>query len=120
MRAIFVLAATALLLAGCAGNPSPTAQKIAATIDSTVVKVQDTAATIQAKAKVAQGYAEQICGYRPVLASAIAIFNSGFSSSIDVVANAICNAVTTLPLADGPGDRKPRVNGVVVKGAFVK
>lgn len=120
MKKVLVILAASLMLASCAGTPNPTAQKIAATIDSAVVAVQDNAATIQAKAKVAQGYAEQICGYRPVLASAIAIFNSGFSSSVDVVANAICNAVTSIPLADGPGDRKPRVNGVVVQGKFVK
>ena len=50
----------------------------------------------------------------------IAIFNSGFSSSVATVGNANCDAVTSVPLADGPGDHKPRVNGVIVKGKFIR
>lgn len=110
----------AMALAGCQTASSPTAQKIAATINNAVQTVKDTAGTVKEKAKIAQTYTSQICGYVPLLESAIAVFNSGFSNDAGVVANAICNAVTSIPLADGPGDRKPRVNGVVIKGNFVK
>lgn len=106
-------------LAGCANtSPSPTAAKVAATIDNAIQTVKDTAVTIQAKAKVAQSYATQICGYVPYLESVIAIFNSGYSADAGIVANSICNAVTSIPLADGPGDHKPRVNGIIIQGHF--
>jgi len=48
------------------------------------------------------------------------LFNTGFSTSASIVGGAVCDAVTNITLADGPGDRKPRVNGVVIKGSFVK
>lgn len=119
MKKLIIVGISCLALTACAGDPSPTAQSIAANINNAVTTVKDNAVTIQAKAKVAQSYAEQICGYRPYLASAIAIFNSGFSADVGVVANAVCNAVTSVPLADGPGDHLPRVNGVVIKGKFI-
>lgn len=120
MKNLIGIGLLALTLAGCAGTPSPTAQKIVATIDNAVQTVKDTSATVQAKAKVAQNYATEICSYVPTIQSVIAIFNSGYSADAGIVANSICNAVTNIPLADGPGDHLPRVNGVVVKGKFIK
>jgi len=120
MKKFLIVGVLALALAGCSATSSPTAQKIAANINNAVTTVQDNAVTIQAKAKLAQSYAMQICAYDPTISSVVAIINSGFSADVGVVANAICNAVTSIPLADGPGDHKPRVNGIVVKGSFVK
>jgi hypothetical protein len=120
MKKFLLISIACLVLAGCSTTTSPVAQKIAANINNAVTSVKDNATTIQAKAKVAQSYAAQICSYVPTIASVVAIINSGFSADVGVVANAICNAVTSIPLADGPGDRKPRVNGVVIKGNFIK
>lgn len=41
-------------------------------------------------------------------------------STAETIAGEICNAVTNRPLADGPGDRVPRVRGLRVRGSFVK
>ena len=108
MKKLLIIGAMTLALAGC-----QTAQDLATDI-TTVTQ------TTKEKVKSVQGYATQICGYLPAAASVIGIFNSGFGSGVSAVSNAICNAVTSIPLADGPGDRKPRVNGVVIKGTFVK
>lgn len=105
LSAIVVL--TALALGGC-----QTAQDVATSI---------TTATQTAKEKVksVQGYAVSACGYLPLATSVTAIFTK-YSQDVAVVGGAICDAVTTLPLADGPGDGKPRVAGVLVQGKFVK
>lgn len=113
MRKLLLIAGMAASLAACTTAPSPTATNVAN-------KITTTTATIKEKAVVAQDYATKICGYLPTIASVISIFNSGFSVDAAVVGGAICNAVTNIPLADGPGDHLPRVNGVVIKGKFVK
>lgn len=80
-----------------------------------------TAGEIEAKIEQVRGYTQLACSFVPTVATVAKIFASG--SSVDTarsVADAICNAVTTAPLADGPGDRTPRVRGVVIKGSFVK
>lgn len=82
--------------------------------------IRATTATVSEKVKEVQAYAVRACGYLPYAAAIVGIFNSGFSQSVSTVGSAICDAVTTAPLADGPGDRKPRVNGVAIKGQFVK
>lgn len=108
MKKFLILGMLGFALAGCT-----TAKEIATTITTS------TQTTIE-KAKEAQGYAVTVCGFLPALASVVAIFNSGFSSSVATVGNAVCDAVTSIPLADGPGDHKPRVNGIVIKGKFVR
>lgn len=109
MKKFLIIGVMGLALVGC----NQTAQEVATTITTATQ-------TTTEKVKSVQGYAVSLCGYLPVASSIIAIFNSNYSSNVAVVGNAICNAVTSIPLADGPGDRKPRVNGVVVKGTFVK
>lgn len=99
---------TPLALAGC-----QTATELATNITTATQ-------TTKEKVKSVQGYAVALCGFLPTTAAIIGIFNSNFSNSVATVGNAICNAVTSIPLADGPGDRKPRVNGVIVTGKFVK
>lgn len=108
MKKFILIGALSLLLSGCI-----TAQDLATDITTSTQAVSQ-------KVKAAQGYAVTLCGYLPVAASVIGIFNSGYSSSVSAVGTAICNAVTSIPLADGPGDGKARVNGVVIKGTFVK
>lgn len=108
MKKILIVSALALSLAGC-----QTAQSIATSITTATN-------TVQEKAHAVQGYATTLCSFVPTIASIIAVFNSGYSSDVAVVANAICSAVTTVPLADGPGDHRPRINGVLIKGQFVK
>lgn len=108
MKKFLLIGIACLALAGC-----QTAQDLATDI-TTVTQ------TTKEKVKSVQGYATQICGYLPAAASVIGIFNSGYGTGVAAVSNAICNAVTSIPLADGPGDRKPRVNGVVIRGTFVK
>ena len=62
----------------------------------------------------------QGCGFVPTLETIAGILTaSPFVPAAGAVADAICNAVTTIPFADGPGDHLPRVNNVVVKGYFV-
>lgn len=106
---IIGLVGCALLLGGCSKTASDLATDIATTT-----------ATLEKKAKEVQGYAVKLCSFLPTTASIISIFNSGFGDSVSKVGTAICDAVTTIPLADGPGDRKPRVHGVVVQGRFVR
>jgi hypothetical protein len=105
--------AGAMVLGGCQTDVSKTAQDIATSISTG-------SQTFNEKVASVKSYATKVCQYVPTAASVIAIFNSGFGTDVAAVANAICQAVTTAPLADGPGDHKPRVNGVVVHGRFVK
>lgn len=113
MRKTILALAVAVPLAGCASTSSQQAQYIAD-------KITTYTADFKEKAKAVQARAIQICEYVPTAASVIAIFNSGIGADVGVVANAICAAVTTVPLADGPGDKRPKVGGVVVRGHFVK
>jgi predicted small secreted protein len=107
--AVLSLLLGSIALAGC----NTTAQDIATSIITASQTVNEKVASVR-------GYATQICAYVPTAATVISIFNSGYGTDVAAVANAICQAVTTAPLADGPGDHKPRVNGVVVRGQFVK
>lgn len=106
MKKLIVIGVAALALVGC------TAQDVATTITTSTQ-------TVSEKVKSAQGFAVTACGFLPLATTVAALFSS-YSTDVAVVGNAICNAVTTLPLADGPGDRKPRVAGIVIKGQFVK
>jgi len=65
-----------------------------------------------------QEYTRLACSFVPTAKTVAAIFTTGLTSAFDT-ATAICNAVTTAPLADGPGDRTPRVRGVKVEGKRV-
>lgn len=108
MKKIILIGALSSLLLGC-----QTAQDLATTITTSTQ-------TAKEKVKSVQGYAVQACSYLPLATTVTSIFSSNYSSDVATVGSAICDAVTSIPLADGPGDHKPRVNGVVVKGNFVK
>lgn len=73
------------------------------------------------KIKEIQRYARLTCSFVPTVETVAKILAGGtLIDTTSSVATAICSAVTTAPLADGPGDRVPWVNGVVVKGKFVR
>lgn len=91
-----VIAATALLLAGCAGGAG---------------KISD-------RAKEIQDYTRIACSFVPTLATIAAILSSGTSAPVATIVADICAAVTTAPLADGPSSGPPKVYGVVIKGKF--
>lgn len=107
MRKLILAAAIGLTLAGC--ETTMTAEKIATAI------AQIRAATVAA------------CGFLPTVdtvANIVAADNSSVQRASQV-ANAICQAVS--PLNAAAADRriaqtvtKPTVNGVVIKGKWVK
>ncbi len=101
MKRIAVLLAFGL--AGCAIIPGPSPKQI----------MSD-----------AQKKAVEYCGYLATAATVADIFLSTNATyqTAEWIGKAICNAVTINPLADGPGAKnyKPHVNGVLVRGTFIK
>lgn len=75
---------------------------------------------ITSRAKEIQTYTKAICAFVPTISTVAALITQGTSLTVTGIASDICTAVTTAPLADGPGDRKPRVGKVLIKGKFVK
>lgn len=68
-----------------------------------------------------QRYTQLACSFVPTVETVAKVLAGGtVIDTASSIANAICTAMTTRPLADGPGDRLPRVNGIVIKGKFVK
>lgn len=92
----------ALALGGCASIPST--------------------GDISTKAKEIQAYTRTFCSFVPTIQTIVSIINAGAGQTLSI-ANDICAAVTTVPLADG-GKRaaKVNVNGRVIslKGKFVR
>lgn len=79
--------------------------------------------TITERAKEIQGYTKLACSFVPTIGTIAAILSSGASVPITTIANDICTAVTTAPLADGgPRQAKVMYNNkvVVIKGRFEK
>jgi len=109
MKRLLATAALGLFLAGCA-TTSPTPNP------GTPNWVKDVQAT-----------AVKVCGYLPI-ASTVLNIAATFTGAVaayalaETVVTSICTAVTTNPLADGPGPRnyKPQVNGVRIQGQFVR
>ncbi len=87
-----------LALAGCAGISTP---------NGGIKDIQNAAASI--------------CRFVPAAKTVADILLSGSMAVTTTigVATAICNAVTTAPLADG-GPRQAKVGGVVIRGRFVR
>lgn len=61
------------------------------------------------------------CSFVPTVetvAKILATFVGGFGvvDAVGTAARGICDAITTAPLADGPGKHVPVFNGVVIKG----
>ncbi len=101
MRKSILLFVLALLLSAC--DPV------------TVQQANQTAATAIDAARKVQGYARTACAFEPTVASVLKLFNTAYGMTLDAVAGAICNAATSIPLADG-GTRRIIVNGVQIKG----
>ena len=77
---------------------------------------------ITQKAKDIQNLTRTICAFVPTIQTVVSIINAGAGATIGI-ANDICAAITTVPLADG-GSRsaKVHVNGrtIRLKGKFVR
>jgi hypothetical protein len=97
----------ALALASCSGKYVGTSPPAPGTPPPAPSKV---------KQMVLQG-----CGYVTTAENIAAVITaSPFVPAAGAVAEAICQAATNIPFADGPGDHLPRVNGVIVRGYFVR
>lgn len=77
-------------------------------------------ATITARAKQIQDYTRLACSFVPTIGTIANILSSGTAGPAIAIANDICTAVTTAPLADGPRRGPPHVRGVIIKGRFVR
>lgn len=73
---------------------------------------------LSARAKQIQEYTRLACSFVPTIQTIASIINRGAGDALSV-ANDICVAVTTAPLAEG-GKRRIVARGVVVKGKFVR
>lgn len=103
-----------LVLAGCTGTgaipPATGPGLLSPLVDSGTISV-DT----RTKAKQVQAYAITACQFEPQLASIISLVNAAAGMGVNALGGALCNAITSIPLADG-GMRKIVVNGVRIKG----
>lgn len=103
-RIVFGLA---LLLGGCATGTNNI---------PTTTQISDTAKQIQT-------YTRTICSFVPTIATIASIISAGGAAGVTQIAQDICAAVTTAPLADGPNPQlrnTASVNGVVISGRFVR
>lgn len=77
--------------------------------------ISDTAKQIQETTRL-------ICKFVPTITTIVNILSSGSSGSIGTIANDICAAVTNVPLssARGAAQRVPKLNGIPIKGKFVR
>jgi ABC-type enterobactin transport system permease subunit len=96
---------------------------VAACDPVTTQQAVDTTTKAVATVKAVQTYTQQVCKFVPTAATITSIFSATIGGSIASIGGAICDAVTTNPLAEGdkPGFYEPaKVNGVVIKGKFVR
>lgn len=78
-------------------------------------------ACTEADVKKVQDITRTTCKFVPTAETVVNIFLSGGYASSFSIAKAICAAVVVNPMAEGPGGRRaPSVNGVSVRGKFVK
>lgn len=89
----------------------------AATLASTVLLAGCiTAAEIDTKIAQVQSYTTTACRFVPTVATIAKLFSIDAGATIAGIGGAICNALTTAPLADGPGKGGAYVNGVRIEG----
>ncbi len=115
MRKVLLLSACLIGLSGCATVATP---DFAEKSKALAANIAATSQSITEKISSAKAYTLQVCNYVPTSASLIALFNSSFGAAVGTVGDAIVNAVRSAPFADGPANF--RVNGVMVKGRFVR
>ncbi len=114
MRKILLIGT--LALAGCSTVPPlPNNTGYLSPLVAAGVITEDT----RTKAKQVQAKAAEYCQYIPTLGTAISLVSASVGASVATLGAAICSAATTAPLADG-GRRRVKVNGVVIKGKFVR
>lgn len=82
-------------------------------------QLQQNTADVVAKAKIVQAKVVQYCQFAPALASVTKLISATIGNDVEFLANEICNAATSIPLADG-GTRKIIVRGVEIKGHRVR
>lgn len=97
MKKILLASLVPLLLAACVSASSLTEQ---------IRQVQD--------------YTSTFCKFVPTVSVITALFNKDAGATVSGLGGAICNAISTQPLADGPGAKTPRLNGVALKGTYLK
>jgi len=98
MRHLLFLPLLALLLSGCVGL----------TVGGGSGSVKDI-----------QNAVAQACNFLPTAQTIAALL--GKSIPVPQIVTSVCNAVTTRPLAEGPGRAKaPKVAGVTIRGQFLK
>lgn len=104
MKCLASVVGVSLLLASCATVPP------------------GSTADVGARARQIQEYTRLACKFVPTIATIANILSTGASAPLTVIAQDICLAVTTAPLADG-GARAAKVvyNGRVIqiKGKYV-
>lgn len=120
MKNLVLIAGAAILLTGCATSgpatlPSPAGPGIL----SPLVDANIISEATRAKARQVQEKTKGYCGYIPTLGTLVSLFSSGGGESVAALGKAVCDAVTTAPLADG-GGRLAYVKGVRIHGRFVK
>lgn len=106
-----------LALVGCTGGNAipPSGPGILSPLVSSGVITEET----RTKARQVQATTKGLCQFIPTIGTIAAIFSAGIGAGVSAVASGICDAVTTAPLADG-GPRQAKVNGVVIRGKFVR
>lgn len=103
MKQFVVGVVASLFLAGCASMGGP---------GGTGGTVKDIAAQVRA-------ITAQACGFLPLTQVVIDIIAAGQFTAPVAVANAICQAVTSVPTPSrGLRAERPTVSGVVVRGSF--
>jgi len=112
MRKILFVLASCTILAGCV--TTDTVNKV----NAVAANIATASRTFNEKVVLTKQYIAQTCQYVPTTSSLVALFNSSLGAAVGTVGEAVCEAVRSAPLADGPANF--RVNGVLVKGRFVR
>jgi len=115
MRQVYRCLLVAALAAGLAGCITAQPIELAKTGARLAGVKEETIANVQKQAIA-------ICGYLPEPGFVSSLVEKAGYGDQYKAARAICNAVTTNPMAEGnrPGRYQPRVAGVRVKGKFVR
>ena len=116
MKRFIVIAALALAVTGCATSPTPPAGPgiLSPLVDAKIISEET-----RAKARQVQDTTKGYCGYIPTIGTLVSLFSTTGGQSVATIGKALCDAVTTAPLADG-GSRLAYVNGVRIHGKFVR
>lgn len=86
------------------------------------IGVVKTVAGDNATVKQVQSYAQTACKFYPLASTVVSLISGGINQSVQAVGQAICDAITTNPLAEGdkPGYYKAAGAVVTPSGKVVK